>query len=182
MKKLLIMVWGVLFLAGCTSVAVSPVKTGMEDFNHVCIRDNSGVYPGFKDTLVRGFEKHNITSEVFLRKTPKECTYVLNYSVQRDWDIVMFVSSAELRLTANGKTVATGEYQNSSGFWFPDVTKYSTDFHIHGVIDKMLENRQVRAQSSPMTATPVANEPEPIAIPEAASDTPPEEIKWRKLL
>ena len=94
-----------LLIAGCTSVNVRPISSGL-NITDVCIEENPKVIVEDFLTVVRdGFDRHGIATKVVSRPAPKECEYVLTYTAHKNWDLGTYLHHAELRLERNGRIV-----------------------------------------------------------------------------
>jgi hypothetical protein len=97
-------------IAGCTSVDVRPVTASLQ-MKHVLIRDNPKVIvEGFLNILRDGFDRHGISSEVIAPDAEVVGQYVVTYTALRSWDIVPYLTYAEIRIEKNGRQVAYAEY------------------------------------------------------------------------
>lgn len=128
-------------LTGCTAVTVKPVAN-MSELLHVCIQDNPKVQViDFVPVVQEGFERHGISSEIVSGKMPTHCEYILTYSARRTWDIVTYLSQAELSLKRSGREVASANYhlRNKGGL---ALNKWKgTKAKIDPVMDELLGGR-----------------------------------------
>lgn len=128
-------------LVGCTAVTVKPVDN-MAELLHVCIQENPKVQvTDFVPVVQRGFERHGVSSEVVTGALPGHCEYVLTYSALRSWDVVTYLSQAELSLKRSGREVASAHYhlRNKGGL---ALNKWKgTQAKIDPVMDELLGGR-----------------------------------------
>ena len=129
-----------LFCAGCTSINVQPVDSGL-NITDVCIEENPKVIVGNFLTVVRnGFDRHGVNTKVVSKPAPKECEFILTYTAHKNWDIVMYLHYAELRLERNGRLIGSAEY-DLIGKGGLDLTKWaSTKSKMDPIIDQLLAN------------------------------------------
>jgi hypothetical protein len=87
-------------LAGCTSVEVRSVDAGLHSIDHVCIKENPRVnVADFGYIMEDIFSEHGISSEVFDGTPPNDCEYVVTYTARRSWNVVPYLSYAEVKDT-----------------------------------------------------------------------------------
>lgn len=134
----LVVCWSFL-IAGCTSVDVRPVDPKMHDMSFVCIQRNPKVMVSdFLDVLEEGFARHRVEARVFDGKLPKYCEYRLGYTARRSWDIVPYLSYAELLLVKQKQIIGRATYKHIGGSlsWAP--TKwFGTRTKMDPVIDEL---------------------------------------------
>jgi hypothetical protein len=129
-------------LAACTSVQVTPVSRN-EQIQHVCIKENSKVQVSdFLQVLEEGLDRHGITSESYLGKKPEHCEYILTYTALRSWDVVPYLSEAEIVIRKEGRRIAAASY-HLRGKGGLALTKYgNTRDKIAPVIDQLFARIQ----------------------------------------
>jgi hypothetical protein len=133
----------IMLVSGCTVIGVKPVDKS-QNLMHVCISENPKVIiEGFTLLLQASFERHLITSEIFLGALPKGCDFRLEYTALRSWDLATYMSYAELELY-KGKTLAGyAEYRLRGGIGGRgglNLTKYdSTESKLSRMVDELLE-------------------------------------------
>ena len=104
-----------LCLTGCTSISVKPVSSSLH-LTHVCIQKNPQAEEAdFLDVVREGFERHGISTEIFQDSKPSNCEYVVTYTALRSYDMVMFLSHAELKLKKDGIELASAVYHLKRG-------------------------------------------------------------------
>lgn len=131
-----------LLLGGCTQINVAPVDPALR-ITHVCIEKNPKVrVSDFLSVLRKGFYRHGITTEVYSPHSgwgEPACDYILRYTALRSWDVVPYLSHAELSLwDRHGRLIATAEYHlaGKGGLTF---TKWEgTKSKMDPVIDMLL--------------------------------------------
>ena len=125
-------------LAGCTSVTVNPIDSSLE-LTHVCIHENPKVQvDDFVSTIRARLSHHSITSQVFRGEVPDTCEYILSYTALRSWDLVPYLSHAELYLNRGGRQIASGVFhlRGKGGY---ALTKYSgTATKMDPVVDQLV--------------------------------------------
>ena len=113
-----------LVLAGCTAIQVQPLSRSELTTPHVCIEDNPKVLlADFLPVLQHGFEQHGITTELFQNKAPDSCPAVVTYTARQSWDMVRFLSKAEVWISRDGRQIAHAEYHLRGGGGYA-LTKY----------------------------------------------------------
>lgn len=128
-------------LTACTSVSVQPVARESR-LQQVCIQRNPKVeVSDFLMVLQAGFSRHNIKTRLFDGAKPDDCEYVLNYTARRTWDIVPYLSQAELTLTRNMEQVGYAQYHLRGRGGFSLMKWQGTASKIDPVIDRLLANQ-----------------------------------------
>lgn len=137
MKKTVV-VLAMLIVTGCTTVTVKPIDSSVHKITKVCILENPEVsVDNIVSVIEDGFKRHNIATESYSLKLPDTCLYTLTYQANRNWDMVMYMNYAELRVKKDNLTIATATYENSGGLTF---TKYaSTESKLNPVMDELLQ-------------------------------------------
>jgi hypothetical protein len=124
--------------SACTTITVQPIDASI-GLHHVCIHQNPKVLvTDFVQVIRDGFMRHEISTEVFSGTAPEGCEYILTYTALRSWDIVPFLSHAELYLKHEGRTVASAEFhlKGKGGY---ALTKFQgTKKKMDPVIDQLL--------------------------------------------
>lgn len=97
-----------LTLNGCSiSTNVKPVPIKISD---ICIENNPAVFmDGFLPELRSQIESHDIKTRVFDDVMTKDCLYQLEYTANWSWDIVMWLTYAELKVYENESRQTIGE-------------------------------------------------------------------------
>lgn len=134
MSRRLLSLCAIVLLAGCTAVSVQPVDNP-QDIELVCIVENPKVVVrDFVGVVERRFGKHGIGTKVVANG--EDCTYTLDYTAERSWDMKAFLDYALLTLRRDGVSVGSAEYRNKGGL---TLTKYaSTESKMNPVIDELL--------------------------------------------
>ncbi|WP_293372005.1 Sbal_3080 family lipoprotein [Nevskia sp.] len=128
----------VVALAGCTSVKVRPLAAEAA-VKHVCIQDNPKVtVPDFVTIVRDGFDRHGLSTEIVTGTPPKNCETLLTYTALRSWDVVTYLSHAELRLERGGRQIGYAEYHLKGGGGFALNKWASTKSKMDPVIDQLL--------------------------------------------
>lgn len=139
MKKIITIGLMCVFLSACTSVKVNHVSNDHQ-IDLICIQENTDVtFSGFLEAIKNRIEYHNIETFVYPNHyKPERCEYTLWYTALRSWDLVLYLSHAELRLFKNDQIIANATYHlnGKGGLTF---SKYaSTASKMDPVIDKLL--------------------------------------------
>lgn len=126
----------------CTSITVDPVPAS-EGLRRVCIERNPKVeVRDFLEVVQAGFQRHGIETRLFDGPTPPDCEFVLRYTALRSWDVVVYLSHAELHLERGGQPVARAIYhlRGKGGYSFD---KYGgTKEKMDPVIEELLAQYQ----------------------------------------
>jgi len=145
--------WILVFLSlalayGCTTVTVRPVDAALP-IKHACIKNGEEMcYDGqMMDVIRDGFARHGITSQIYNGDPPAGCEYRLTYYCERDWDLVMVMTHAELRVYRGSGEIGYAEY-HLIGQGGLSLMKYqSTRTKMDPVIDELLSGRPIQRQS-----------------------------------
>ncbi|MEZ9944856.1 hypothetical protein BCS96_04340 [Vibrio breoganii] len=134
--KFHILIFGVL-LSGCTSITVEPISSTYS-LENICIERNSKVIvEDFLSVVQNRFNYHGINTKV-VDFIPASCKYKMTYTALRSWDIVPYLSHAELRIFEGNQQIAYGEY-HLTGKGGLDMSKFDgVEEKMNPVIDKML--------------------------------------------
>lgn len=126
-------------VVGCTAIHIEPVESGV-GLTHVCIKEDPKVIvPDFLTILRAGFRRHRISSEMYTDAVPTHCEFTLTYTALQSWDMVSYLSHAELRLEHRGDQIAYATYhlRNRGGYALYSKWK-STRTKMDPVIDRLL--------------------------------------------
>jgi hypothetical protein len=128
-------------VVACSTMEVRPVK---EPIAKACIEKNDDVHvEDFLQVLESGLQRHGVQTEVYSGQRPAHCQYRVTYAVWRQWDLVAYLSRAEIRLDKDGTSVASGTYHLTGGGGL-DLGKYrGTKAKIDPVINEMMTGRKV---------------------------------------
>jgi hypothetical protein len=134
-----------LFLAlasGCTTVNVRPVDAALP-IKHICITNcEAQCYDGSMPDVIRdGFARHGITAQVYDGLLPAGCEYHLTYYCERDWDLAMIMTHAEVRLHRGSAEIGYAEYHLIGKGGFSLMKYQSTRTKMDPVIDELLPGR-----------------------------------------
>ena len=136
-KTMLVAIFGVC-LTGCTAISVDPVSSeyGMK---HVCIKENKKVIRAdFLPTLVRGFERHGISTDVYEGMAPANCEFFVTYTATQTWDLAMVLKDAEVWVNKSGNQIAYGNYHLRAGGGFSLMKWQGAEKKIQPMLDKLL--------------------------------------------
>lgn len=126
-------------LGACTTVNVKKVDASRNPLKLVCIEENPKVaVEDLTFVLETGFQRHGIKTLIYQSKLPERCEYTLWYTAFRKWDVVSYLSLAELKLRRGDEVIASATYKHSGGF---GLNKWaSTESKLNPVIDELLSN------------------------------------------
>lgn len=131
------------FAAGCTSIQVEPLLVRP---TNICIQNNPKVQVSdFVPVLQKSLASRGIGSQVYAQP-PLTCEYRMTYVAYRSWDIVTYLSKAELEIfDANNRSVGAAHY-HLRGKGGLAMTKWqSTETKMLPVLDQLLKNMPVAA-------------------------------------
>ena len=142
-KNNILAILTLLLLSACTSIQVMPLDEPLS-VSHICIKNNPKVIvPGFLSVVRNGFEDHKIATMVFEDELPTKCNTVLKYTALRSWDIVAYLSHAELWLEdREGKRLAYAEYHLVGGGGLSLMKWASVKSKMTPVIDELLSGHK----------------------------------------
>lgn len=131
-----------LALTGCTSVKVNRVDD-THKISHVCIKNNPKVIVDeFLGVVQDGFSDHGITTKVYEGEMPASCEYHLTYTALQSWDVVLFLSHAELRLFKGDKKIGDAEFHLNGKGGFALTKWASVETKMVPVINKLLSTQK----------------------------------------
>ena len=94
---------------------------------------------GFVRILEDIFSEHGISSKVFDGTPPNDGEYVVTYTARRLWDVVPYLSYAEVKIRKDRRTVASAKYQHNGGSMsLSPMKRAQTRDKMQPVIDEML--------------------------------------------
>ena len=141
--RAMLVIFAVTFMSGCTSVRVSPVRSGL-NMGEVCVEENKEVtVDGFLSIVREGFERHGISTRIIDNSGVEKCEYLLTYTAENSWDFASYLSYAELKLENNEKTVGYAKYHMHIRGWVNFIKWKSTKGKIDPVIDELLSNVKI---------------------------------------
>lgn len=143
MKKPIGLAAAALILSACTSVTVMPVQRS-ENLQHICIVNNPKVtVADFVPALEEGFQRHGISTSLVGEASHTDCDTTLAYTALRSWDVVTYLSHAELQLWRNGAVIGSAQY-HLKGKGGLALTKWaSTRDKMNPVIDELMGESSV---------------------------------------
>ncbi len=139
---LIALVCGMQLLDGCNSykVAALPYDANLKG---VVVVDNPKVRDGhFVPVLERAFVERGFRVRHGAAADAAGDEAVVTYSALRSWDIVPYLTDADVVISKNGVQKASGHYHHNGRNWSFDVfTKWRGDGNkLADLYDKMLEN------------------------------------------
>lgn len=103
-------------LNGCSiSTAVKPIE---KQISNICIENNPDVLmDGFLPELKSQIEQHNISTVVVtnLGKSKSECSHKLEYTANWMWDMIMYLTYAELNVYEGTTLIGNAIYDARFG-------------------------------------------------------------------
>jgi hypothetical protein len=121
---------------------VQPVDPSLH-VESVCIERNPKVeVTDFVDVLREGFQRHGISTEVYLGERPSHCGYKLTYTALRSWDMAPYLSHAEIRLYRDDDLVAEAEYHLRGKGGYAMTKWQGTRTKMTPVLDQLLADYQ----------------------------------------
>lgn len=129
-------------LSACTATKVRPT-TAENRLKHVCIKKNSAVIvDDFLNVVREGFERHNITTKIYESDPPSSCENIVTYTANQSWDVVPFLTHAEIRVEKDGRQIAYTEYHlRGRGMYFYPNKWRSLRTKMDPLIDEMLSTK-----------------------------------------
>jgi hypothetical protein len=134
------LIFGLLALAGCTSVDVRPIAASAK-VDKICIRFNTDVnVDDFVPVMQENLFSHGITSVVFNVERPKNCEFTLDYTVDRWWDFAPYMVDARMTVNKDDAFIGSAHY-HLTGHGGLSLAKWAgTHSKMDPVIDQMLRN------------------------------------------
>lgn len=140
-KKIIVLIFAGLLFCGCTVLNVNPVNSNAE-LNRVAIIKNPDVrVSDFTTVLRKEFEKHGISAEIYQGKSgvpQPDC--VVTYTALRSWDIVPYMTYAEITLRKDGKQIGYAEFRLKGNGGLALNKWRGTKAKIGPLMDELLEN------------------------------------------
>jgi hypothetical protein len=126
--------------AGCTAIHVEALSRSELREPHVCIEENPAVIlADFLPVLRQGFETRGISTETYRGRAPESCPVTVTYTARQSWDIVRFLSKAEVWIWHEGRRIAYAEYHLRGGGGYA-LTKYEhTATKMKPVMERLLK-------------------------------------------
>ncbi len=158
-------------LSACNTMDVRPAQA-KRPLGMVCIKFNEAVaVRDFVDVLQAGFARHGFQSQLVYGAAGPECDGTLTYTAERSWDIVPYLSLAELHLWQGGVEIGRVYYRHRNGF---SLIKWAgTESKMDPLIDELLAGvspgAQVAAAAQEGLPTPV-----PPGAAQPAVQSPPD--------
>lgn len=129
---------GLGMLGGCTSIEVEPLTVRPAN---ICIEQNPKVLvTDFVSVVQRGLLDRGISSEVYAQ-VPASCNYRLTYVAYRTWDIVPYLSSADLEIWDSEKRRLGAAHYYLRGKGGLSMMKFQgTETKMAPVLDQLLKD------------------------------------------
>jgi hypothetical protein len=143
---------GVLMLAmllgACTSLDVRPIPASAK-VDKICIRYNEEVnvedlVPVVQDNLA----SHGIESVVFKDQTPSGCSFQLNYTADRWWDLGTYMVDANITVWKDSVLFGSAHYHLNGHGGFDLMKWEGTKAKLTPPMDKMLKAYPIKASSA----------------------------------
>jgi len=141
-----------MLLGGCTAMQVTPLQSAS---NQMCIEENLKVkVSDFVPVLQQGFARHGIATQLHSRIPREQCPYVVTYTARRSWDVVPYLSSAEITvLGPRRQTLAKANYHLRGKGGLSLMKWQGTQSKIDPLIDELLHGTQLSAVAVPSQQT-----------------------------
>ena len=140
MKKLVFLT-ALIILNGCTTIRVNqPAPSVIDQIQQICVEENPKVkVSGFSQALEDAFQNHRIQTRFFSESTlPSNCIYTLKYTAFRNWDMVTYLTDADLYLYKEGERIGSANFHLVGGGGFA-LTKYrSTRSKVADMVNQLL--------------------------------------------
>lgn len=131
------------WLSACTAAQVTPLDDELQ-VEHVCIQRNAAVIRGdLLPTIIKGFDRHGISTEVFEGSRPADCEFIVTYTGTQTWDLAMVLKDAEVWIHKEREQVAYGQYHLKGGGGFSLTKWQGAEKKILPVMDALLEEYPV---------------------------------------
>ena len=138
MKNITLVLALAALVAGCTSIQVQPIQSGL-NLQKICIEENPKVIVGDFLSVVRNrIEYHGIDTEVYENEIPEGCEYTMTYTALKNWDLGTYMHHAELRLEHNGRKVGYAEYHLNGKGGLSLMKWQGTKTKMDPVVDELL--------------------------------------------
>ena len=126
-------------VCGCTSVNVRPVASTVQLHDVRIVSNPRVIVSDFVPVMRDGFSRHNIATTVVDESGSRGCPVMLTYTANLHWDLMPYLTHAELRLWEGGKQIGFAQYHLNGGF---DVGKWrGTKAKMDPVIDQLLASQ-----------------------------------------
>ncbi|MCJ8170385.1 Sbal_3080 family lipoprotein [Atopomonas sediminilitoris] len=150
-------------LSACTAVQVQPLASAPEQ---LCIKNNPKVQVSdFVSVMQSGFQRYGFNTQVVDNPSLSDCPYVVTYTARRTWDIVPYVSLAEIHIfNEQRREVANAHYHLRGKGGFSLMKWQGTQAKISPVMDQLLSKSSVLvtpiqpAQPTPTSSTGLSKE------------------------
>lgn len=143
-----------LVLSGCTSMRVDPLQAAP---SFMCIKHNPKVLVSdFVPVMQEGFSRHGIETRVYKQAIPRaECQYLVTYSARRSWDMVPYLSQAELQILGPDRTqLASADYHLRGKGGLSPMKWQGTKAKIDPLLDQLLASVTLQPNSGPVSSAP----------------------------
>lgn len=129
-------------LSGCTATQVTPLQSASD---HMCIEENPKVQVSdFVPVLQEGFARHGIETQLYAKIPREQCAYVVTYTARRSWDMVPYLSTAEIVILGpRRQTLAKANYLLRGKGGLSLMKWQGTKSKIDPVIDELLGGAQL---------------------------------------
>ena len=104
MKYLIIAVMA-LSVMSCTAIKVEPLPAGI---SHISIKHNPKVQvDGFIELVDKKLNERGISTTTYDPGSPAPSDYILSYTARRTWDIVTYLSLADIFIEKKGQDIVS---------------------------------------------------------------------------
>ena len=151
MKSFLIAVLGILCLAGCTSIDVTPLQYDAKIKEIYLIDNPKVIVDDFVPVMERYFAQYGIGLRRVSEFTQlRSNQYGIRYSARQSWDFTTYLSDAFVNVYKGNMLVAEGKYHLIGGsFCFSFFKWQGTETKMKPVYEELMKNFPKAGQKSP---------------------------------
>ena len=153
--RMLALLAAMFFLAGCTSVIVSPLPYDA-NLKEIKLLNNPAV---IVDDFVPVLEKYFLEHGIALNRVPGTANiganeYGIRYTARRSWTVLPYLSLAYVRIFKGERLVAEGNYYLSGhSFCLSPYKWQGVETKMKPVYDELLKNYPIAGQKRPQAAS-----------------------------
>ena len=154
MKKFIILSCALFLLQACSikqSISKLP-ESSMEKMDEICIIENPKVKKSFLPVYTDALKKNGISTKTLAPSSnTADCDFTSTYTALWSWDLVIYMSYAELNIYEKGGLAGNAVYDSRSGS--ANMGKFiDVDNKVNELVDGMLgEKRNVEKQQTNIT-------------------------------
>lgn len=131
-------------LTGCTTIKVhNQANFQPQTLKKVCVIHNPLVaMKNFDQAVVNSFSKHGVQAIVYpTAKDASVCETTMNYTALRSWDLVPYMTYAELNLLKNDQPVSQAIFRLRANGGIAPSKWRSTESKINLLVDRLLKTQ-----------------------------------------